>query len=475
MPSIAKNTAFMTIASVGQKIISFFYFAVVARMVGVEDLGKYGVALSFTTIMVVFVDLGFTNVFVREAAKKKEELQSYFSTVLFAKLLTGGVIYIATIILASVFGYEQEVRHLIYLSAVTMLFDSFQLTAFGAIRAMGNLKYESMAMISSQFFTLILGSIFLFLRLPLIFLILAFTIPSACSAIYAATILKKKFAISIMPRYDRAMIGMLLRIAFPFALAAIFARLYSNTDMLLVKSLAGNEAAGWYATPYKIAYAFQFIPLALVAGLYPLFSEYFVSNRERLQQLFHESVKYLLLIAVPIAIGIFLLAEDITVFVFGPKFLPSVLPLKIIILGIIFSFLSFPFGALLNAGNKQTTQTAIVGIVMVVNILLNILLIPQYGAVGAAWVSLIGGILLTLLGALFVPKLIRISFSFLVKTIFQIGLAVLGMAAVVWYTDKQFHFFISIAAGVLVYVALLFATRAITKNQITHVLQLVRR
>ena len=75
--SIAKNTTFMTFASVGQKIVAFAYFTIIANIIGVESLGTYFTALAFTTVFVVFVDLGFTNVLVREAAKAKDRLQEY--------------------------------------------------------------------------------------------------------------------------------------------------------------------------------------------------------------------------------------------------------------------------------------------------------------------------------------------------------------------------------------------------------------
>ena len=87
--SITKNAAFMTLASIGQKIISFVYFAIIARNIGEEGTGRYFFALAFTTVFVVFVDLGLTSVLVREAAKTREKIQSYFSTILSVKIILG--------------------------------------------------------------------------------------------------------------------------------------------------------------------------------------------------------------------------------------------------------------------------------------------------------------------------------------------------------------------------------------------------
>ena len=103
--SVTQNTIFMTVASVGQKIVSFVYFTLVARNIGPEETGKYFFTLSFTTLFVVFVDLGFTNVLVREAAKAREKIQEYFSTIIAAKILFGVLSYGGAIAAIWAMGY----------------------------------------------------------------------------------------------------------------------------------------------------------------------------------------------------------------------------------------------------------------------------------------------------------------------------------------------------------------------------------
>src|SRR3989338_2929446 len=110
--SIAKNTAYMTVASIVQKIISFAYFTIVARSIGVEGTGKYFFALSFTTLFVVFVDFGLTNVFVREAARFPDRLKLFLGNILCMKLLLGFLTYGGMIVFLRLLGYPIEVRHL---------------------------------------------------------------------------------------------------------------------------------------------------------------------------------------------------------------------------------------------------------------------------------------------------------------------------------------------------------------------------
>ncbi|MBU2542379.1 flippase [Patescibacteria group bacterium] len=473
--SIARNTAFMTIASVGQKVISFVYFTLIARNIGAEGTGKYFFALSFTTVFVVFIDLGLTQVLIREGAKSKERLQKYFSSVIFTKIFLGVLTYLVAFAVINIMGYPVETRHLVYLSAVTMLFDSIHLTIYGVLRAIGNLKYEAIGVIGSQLTTLILGTTFLYLKFPLIFLILAFTIPSFLNVIYSSIVLFKKYKIRLQAKLDKQVLRFMALIAVPFALTAIFGRVYSYIDSILLSKLAGDIAVGWYSIPYKITYAFQFMPLALVAALYPKFSKYFEKDKERLSYVFERGMKYLLVIVFPIAIGIGVLARDIILSLYTAEYMNSILPLQILLAGLVFSYMSFPIGAFLNACNRQVTQTIIVFFVMVINIILNVVLIPKIGVVGAAVSALIGNICLTVFGYSIMPRITKISHWFLFKSFLQIFISAIIMGLGVYFINQIAHFTIAILVGAVVYPVMLFVTRAITVSQLKEAMVLVRK
>ncbi|HAT03930.1 MAG TPA: hypothetical protein DCS29_04120 [Candidatus Magasanikbacteria bacterium] len=473
--SVAKNTAFMTVASILQKVISFGYFAIIARNIGAEDTGKYFFALSFTTIFVVFVDLGLTNVLVREGAKIKEKIQDYFSTILFAKFLLGIITYIVAIIVINVMGYSSETRYLVYISGITMLLDSFHLSMYGTLRALGNLKYEAIGIVGSQLVTCILGSLFLWMKLPLVYLMVAFFASSALNVLFAYIIVHHVYHIRVRLQYDKAVLKYIVPIVIPFALAGIFGRVYSYIDSILLSKLAGDTVVGWYSIPYKITYAFQFIPMALVAALYPRFSEYFIHDKEKLHYVFHQGIKYLLLVSLPLAVGISLLSRDLVLFLFTHEYINSIVPLEILMIGMVFGYLNFHIGALLNACNKQVTQTVLVGIVMVVNIVLNIVLIPRYGATGAAFAAVLGNVGLMSMSLFIVPKIIAFNFNFLLSTIVRLGFSVTIMGAIVWYTNMYIGLIPAILAGVVSYMGMLFIVRAVKSTQIKEMLYLIRK
>jgi O-antigen/teichoic acid export membrane protein len=473
--SITKNAAFMTAASIGQKVVAFAYFTLIARNIGAENTGKYFFALSFTTVFVVFVDLGLTNVLVREAAKFRDKMQSYFSTVISVKLILGILSYVGAIVAINLLGYPIETKQLVYLSAITMLFDSLHLSIYGILRAIGDLKFEAISIVGSQLVTLVMGTVFLYLGYPLIFLILAFTVPSALNVCYATIVLYKKYHISIRPHYDPRIFKYIGKIAIPFALAAVFARVYSYIDSILLSKIAGDVQVGWYSIAYKITFAFQFVPLALVAAVYPRFSEHFLHNKKRLAFVFVQSVKYLLIVALPITVGIGVLAPDIVLSLYTVEYFNSILPLQILLAGLVFSYVSFPIGAFLNACNRQTTQTKIVGFVLFVNILLNLTMIPKYGVVGAAIAAMVGNVLLTVLGYLIVPKITKINHVFLLSTLFRVAISAGIMGVLVSFVNISYHFTVAILTGIIIYPIMLFVTKAITKRQLREAWLMMKR
>ncbi len=473
-PSIAKNTLFMMTAAVGQKLISFAYFIIVAHRIGVEASGKYTAALAFTSIFVVLVDFGFTNIFIRESAKERERLPEYLGVVLGVKIVFAALAYLAMAGAVTLLGYDADIRLLIALGGVTMILDSWHLTLYGTLRTLGNLSYEAIGMVGSQLVTFILGTIFLFAGRPLPYLMLAFLIASAMNVLYAHLILSIRYRVCPRPRVRWPLLKTLARMAAPFALIAIFFRVYSYVDSVMIFKLAGATAAGWYGIPAKIINAFLFIPLALGAATYPRLSESVASDPRRAAHIFEQSIKFLLLVVSPLAFGIIIVSPAVIPLVFGAGFAGSVPPLRILLLSMIFSYLTYPIGACLNALGKQFSNMLIVGIVMVVNVALNVAVITRSGVVGAATTALVSNILLVALGYRLLMPLLPIAHRALVKTAFQILLAVGGMAAVVYGAERAFHVFAAAALGAIAYPFFLYLTRALSLRELRDLMNLLK-
>jgi len=129
---------------------------------------------------------------------------------------------------------------------------------------------------------------------------------------------------------------------------------------------------------------------------------------------------------------------------------------------------------MLNACNRQITQTVIIGIVMIINIVINLILIPQWGVVGAASAALVGNFLIVGLGYGFLSKITKISHSYLLQTMFRLMLAAGIMGLGVWWVNQLSNFVLAILAGAVIYPVSVFVIRAIKKEELRNLLLIIR-
>lgn len=474
MASVAKNTAYMTLASVGQKILSFLYFTFIARMVGAEDTGKYFLALAFTTIFAVITDFGLSPSLNREVARKPEEAARHLSSVLGVKIIFIVITYIAMMVVAILLDYSSEMRLLIALSGITMIFDSIHLSFYAVLRGMHKLKYEALAIVLSQLSTLIIGTIALLLRQPLVWLIIAFIISSFLNVCYAAYMLRRHAHVRLAIRWEAALIKSMLAIAFPFALAGIFARVYSYSDSVFLSKFADTTAVGWYSIPNKITFAFQFIPLALSAALYPRMSEAYVCDREHLTYLFERAMKYLIIVAMPIAVFLGVFSEEIILTIYTAEYAPAIIPMQILLASVIFAFIDFPVGALLNGCNRQAMQTTAMGVAMVVNVTANIVLIPSYGVIGAAIAALLGNIVLFVAGYVFVPRIALVHHRRIIGWAIGAGSLAGVIGLLMWFGTALIPWYLMLVLGSVLYCGGLLVTRLVKPDEIRYLLHRVK-
>lgn len=461
--SVTRNTTYLTLSYIGQKLLAFVYFVLVARFIGVEDLGKYTFALSFTTLFAVFVDLGFSQALIREAAKFKERTNQYLSSVIAIKLIFSVIVYLVVVVLINSLGYPPVTRGLVYLSGLIMIIDQFTLSFWGVFRGWRNLKYESISIVINQIIIVAVGVVVLCLRLPLIYLMLPFICGSTFSLLFSAIAVRRVLKINFKIFLAREEIKFLMKIALPFALIAIFSRVYGNIDSIMLSKLIGDKAVGWYSVAMKIPFALQFIPAALAAAIFPAFSHHFMHDKEQLKLTFERVSRFLIIVALPVSFGIAVLAKPIILFFYGQAYLPAAICLQLLMLGLFFVFLNFPLGSLMNSCDRQVTNTKLVGITMLFNVILNVILIPKYSFSGAAIAFLISHLFLFTAGLIVSGRIIPFGKKDFFITFSKVLLSAFIMSAVIYALLDKIHFIALIFLGAIIYFACLVGLRGITR------------
>lgn len=468
--NIAKNTSYLTIALIIQKFLSFFYFVLLARNIGPENLGKYYFAISFTTIFAIFIDLGLVNYLIRETAKKTGSATKLLSNIIGLKIITGFLSVLAVFFFINVLGdYDIVSRQLVYISSICMILDSFTLTFFGSVRGFHNLKFESIASIIFQAIVLIAGWIFLSLKMDLRIIMLSLVFASIFNFIYSFIVLRFKVRLTFKIAFDFSFIKKILLLSLPFALYGIFQRLYTYLDSVLLSFFSGDYYVGIYQIAFKIIFALQFLPMAFVASLYPAMSYYWLNNHAQLKIAFKRSIDYLLLISVPISVAVFLLSEQI-LSIFKGGYEGANWPLRISILSLVFIFVNFPIGSLLNACDRQAKNTRNMLVTLISAIILNIIFIPMFQATGASIVVLLSNALMFILGIVECRKIIDYKIKDNFFSFLRVFFSAIIMGAFIFIFKDIINLFLLCFLAMLIYFLVLFLLGGIKKADVFYIL-----
>ncbi|MBU0707245.1 flippase [Patescibacteria group bacterium] len=475
---IARNTSYLTIALAIQKALSFVYFIYISRSVGHEDIGKFLFALSVTTIFGIFIDIGLSPILTREIAKDRQKTYLFLNSTFSLKLITAVLSYGAVILFINLIDSSELTRQLVYFSGLIMIMDSFTLSFYAIFRGYQKLKYESIGVIINKVVVIAAGVIALQMGYGIKVLILAILCGSVFNVLYTMFLLFAK--IKWRPKFylDRDVLRTMFKIALPFALASIFITVFGYVDTVLLNILGGvrgDSYVGWYGTAYKLTYAFQFIPIALAASIFPAMSSYFVSSKGLLARTFERAVYYLTIISVPIAFGVFAIADKLIVRIWGDAFEASIIPLQILIFSLIFLFANFPIGSLLNACNRQARNTINIAIAMVINVVLNLILIPRYTFIGTSIASLVSIFALFVLGLYVTRQIITPNWRFLIKTLAKTVVSAGVMMAMIFALKDSISFILLIPVGIILYFIILFLLRGFGQQEYIKIYQAIRK
>jgi len=479
---VARNTTLLTVALVGQKLLSFLYILILARLIGTSSTGDFLSSLSFIGLFSVLIDLGLTPALIRETARDHSQgeldLRNIIGFKLLTSLIVGGGLIATVVFLRSIDRFSTEIVFL-QIAAIVMIFDQFVITIYAYFRGIERLEYESLGIILHRVSIMLVGIISLSFGSPPIWSMLALLTGSIVNVFYVSFQLWKRH-IRWWPKFEWPTIKRLLRISSPFAVASLFIAIYSSSDNILLQMFGERSDVGLYGTSAKVIAAFtQIFPAALVASIFPAMSATFVADQAKMRTIFRDAMSYLMIIAIPLTVVLILLAEPIMIAGWGTFWADAVWPLRVLALGIPFLFLNYPVGYLLNSTNRQTQNTINVAITVVVNIAANLVFIESYSYHSVAIISVASSVLLFLLGIWRVRRVIPFPTRELFHTMWRsivIGCIVtlVGTLMLREFSGLRGAIIVGLVMGVI-YVLSLFAFRLVTWAHLKRIIAKFRR
>jgi len=461
--SIGRNSVFLVLSQIIEKILIFLMAILLARYLGKGDYGRLVYATAFANLFTFFWDFGLGRLIIRDVAKNRSDASITFSSKFKFQIVScfvGILVLSLYLILFEIRGLEVFLILILGIStALNYLSNSFR-SVFIAFEKAEYEMYFNFALRSTLLLT-IFWTIHSGWELISISLVLLFF--SLLNLIGSWRLVERNF-FPLQFRKSQANFSSIMKDSFPIAIIIAFTTFYLQINKILLLKWRGAEATGIYGAVDVIVMTFLIISNSLVLATFPIISKENGMSKEKTFPIYKSVFKVLITLGLPIALGGMLLNQEIISLIYGAKFSESKEVLKILIWLTPIIFLTNFTGSCLIAIEKQKQLAIICGFNMILNLALNFILIPSYGYVGAAIASLTTeGVNLIIQyrvlryyweDSVFDTSLLKILFS-------------LGLMGFFIHWLQGWNLFLILSGAVVLYIVSLFATGFYSRKELS--------
>jgi O-antigen/teichoic acid export membrane protein len=395
---IFRNSFWLGFGEFIGKASMFFVTVIVVRYLGPKDYGQMNLANSLTVTMGILVNFGFSTIVTRDLSGNLNAASRYLSNIFTLKLLLG-LVYLFVLLSISGFYGDSAWKLILLLYGIFFLFQD--ITSLLAAFFVAEERMEKIFVLDIVHNAgTILAAIFVIqFKLGLRELVAGYVLSGALGTMIAYFILVK-CEVRLCLKFETEFFKKILKQSLPLFGSIALGSIYMNADTLMIGKFLGEESVGFYQGAYKILFVFQSVNLICTA-VFPRMSVYIkIGNNQSIRMLNWAALGFTALILTPIALMIAILAEPITLWVYGAKMMPSAIVLQWLIWAGVANFLKVYMGNLIIARNRQTYLLYTVAGGLALNIVLNFYLIPRFsfpGAAAALVISELGSVGLLLL------------------------------------------------------------------------------
>jgi O-antigen/teichoic acid export membrane protein len=439
------------------RLIDAAFAFVYLHLLGRTDVGAYTFLVVFTTYLDTLVDFGLNALLARQVPRDPGSAGAALRTV---SLLRLGLWLVGLPLVGLVYGPARELTGLTPEAAaagglfyLALLPSVLAKTASGLLWGFERLDVTSAVSILATILKTGLGALALFGGFGLIGLAGTSLVVNVVTAVALLSMLRLPPPVTLAPRTRW------LREAWPLFVNQLLQGLFFKIDALLLPALAGLSAAGAYGAAYRVSEGAGIVSSSFTLALFPR-----LSRTADLAGAYRLALRILAQVAFPLAAGTALLAEPIVALVGGRQYLPdSAIALAILICYLPLSYANGLTQYVLIAAGRQRLLTAAFVVALVFNLAANLVLIPRFSYVGAAWVTVLSEIVLLVPFAA-AARRVAPGVSVLAESVYPL-LATLLMAPVVWWLRDAVHPLLAILAATLVYPTALWALGGVDEIQ----------
>lgn len=386
----------------------------VQNRVGLEDYGLYFALFNFSILFNILLDLGVTHYNNQAISRNRTEVVRNFSYLGSLKILLGFVYFIVTLIMGYASGYDSLAFQLLMILSLNQFLSSFLLFLRSNLSGLQFYKTDSFLSIADKALMILICGVLLCSNYgPVDFNVFHFAFAQTASYALAVIIafivvLQKVRVFSWRFNFNDFKSG--LKKSLPYAFLILLMALYTRIDGIMVDRMVGSYQSGIYAAAFRLLDMVNQLSYLIGALLLPMFSN-MIGKNESINALSKLSFSLVFAGISAVAISGWINADYLMDLLNHNNDPSQARVFRWLMLSSIAFGTTFVFGTLLTAAKHFKTLNGIAFSGFVLNVLLNYLLIPNYGPEGAAWATFITQSITTLFQAYFSYKYCKLKFG----------------------------------------------------------------
>jgi O-antigen/teichoic acid export membrane protein len=473
--TVLRNSAFGLASQMIIKILSFGFSVLIVRRLGAEAFGQYSAVAAFGALFLFIADLGLSPYAIREVARWRdlpdsvERASKLYGNVLVLRLLLSVLAGVLVITTAWLSGRPWVMVGAIALNSITVLLYAIQGTSEAVLSGFERLDLASGAKVINQLTFVLLGALALVLGLGYYGLIIA-TLLGVALMTYVCWRGVQRLGIHPVRAVAQTWPA-LLRASLPFGVIGFALGLSYKFDSVLLNIFRTDAETGYYNAAYNLVFSAAVFSNIFNTSLYPSLARQAVSDPGQLPKIYQRSLGYLILLALPIAVGVWALADQLVLLLFKAAYQPATPALQIVIWVLPWMFASEFLGYIVLISGQEKYVARSVLISTGFNVVLNLFMVPVFGFIGAAVMTVLTEVVLVGQYVLILRSLIK-EFNWS-KILLRPIVAAAIMGAVV-IALRPLPLVLNVAVGALVYGGLLLALGVLGKDEMSFLRSLRR-
>ena len=383
-----KNTGWLFFGRFFTLGVSFFVGAYIARYLGPANYGLMNYAVSFAGLFGFLASFGIDGIVSREIVKNHAWKDRLIGTAFYLKII-GALLTITVIFIVSV-----STTHNMFTLLLIWLFSlSYIPQAFNIIETYFQSQVLSKNVVRAQIISTLISTglklLVIFLNRGIFWIIFVYVIEASLIALFLLISFKNLGYHFRSWKFNRNTASALLRDSWPLMLSGAAIGIYMKIDQVMIKNMLGDEQAGLYAVVVKLSEVWYFIPVLICASLSPAIIKSLSLDKKVFENRMKKLYSLLFGVSITIALIINVFSYQILNLIFGNAYVEATSALQVYVWAGIFVSLGLASTQYLIASGFTKISFYNTALGMILNIVLNIILIPKMGLVGAAIATLI--------------------------------------------------------------------------------------